>query len=73
MINTGLKIFGQKIMIESTGIPEVDKALKTVFHDDYRKTAPLDMFREDVQIVLAWSRSEEVEPEPEQQMVLFNL
>ena len=54
--NTGIKFFSQRILIESTGNLEVDKAMKSVFYDDYNKTAPLDMSREDVQIVLRWSR-----------------
>ena len=58
MINTGCKFFGQKIMIESTGITKVDAALKTLFYDDYRHTAPLEMRREDSKIALAFSRGE---------------
>jgi hypothetical protein len=58
MIKTGIKFFGQNISIESTGIDKVDKALKSLFYDDYRKTAELLISREDAQIALAWSRGE---------------
>lgn len=58
MINTGIKFFGQKILIESTGIEDVDAAMKQLFYDDYKNTASLDMIRKDVQLVLAWSRNE---------------
>lgn len=53
-IDTGIKFFSQKILIESTGDDEVDAAIKTLFHDDYRKTAPLSINRPDSRIVLAW-------------------
>lgn len=43
-------------MLESTGDKEVDKAMKSIFKDDYCKTAPLSMSRADVQVVLKWSR-----------------
>jgi len=59
MIYTGIKFFGQKIMVESTGDKNIDAAIKSVFVDDYQKTAPLQMDREDVQIALAWSRDEQ--------------
>jgi len=58
LIDTGIKYFGQKIFIESTGNNMVDEALKTVFHDDFYRTAPLEMRRIDAQIVLRWSRGE---------------
>ena len=53
-VYTGLKFFGQKIYVESTGDAEVDTAMKTVFKDDYRRTAPLRMQRRDVSLVLGW-------------------
>jgi hypothetical protein len=70
---TGIKFFGQKILIESTGKEDVDVAMKQLFHDDYKNTASLDLIREDVQLVLAWSRDELEEPaiEPKKQMELF--
>lgn len=37
---------------------DVDKALKSIFHDNYHKTAPLEMRRADVQLALAFSRGE---------------
>ena len=66
------KFFGLKVYIESSGIKEVDEALKTLFHDSNRRTAPLYMYREDVQLVLAWSRGE-VEKKPETQPLLFEV
>ena len=54
-IDTGLKFFNRKIFIESSGDKDVDKALKSTFKDDYFKTAPLEMRRTDVQLILAWS------------------
>ncbi len=56
MIYTGIKYFGQKIFIESTGDELVDSALKSTFEDDYRRTGPIEIRREDVQIVLNWSK-----------------
>lgn len=53
---TGLSFCGQKILLESAGDKKIDAALKSTFKDDYRRTAPLRMAREDVQIVLAHSR-----------------
>lgn len=41
---------------EAGGDDEVDAAIKTLFHDDYRKTAPLSINRPDSQIVLAWMK-----------------
>jgi len=58
MIKTTVKFFGQTVYMESSGIGEVDKALKTLFHDSYFNTAPLEVSRSDSQIVLAWSRGE---------------
>ena len=52
MIDTNIKFFGQRVYLESTGDKKVDMALKRVFHDDYRRTAPLDMERADVKIIL---------------------
>jgi len=54
MIDTGLKYLGQKILLESSGRKDIDKALKSTFRDDYRRTAPLEIAREDVQILLKW-------------------
>ena len=56
MIDTNIKFFGQRVYLESTGDKKVDMALKRVFHDDYRRTAPLDMERADVKIILEWSK-----------------
>ena len=64
------KFFGLNVYIDSSGIKEVDEALKTLFHDGNRRTAPLYMYREDVQLVLAWTRGE-VEKKPEPQKLLF--
>lgn len=58
MIKTGQKFFGLKIMLDSTGIDEVDAALKTMFKDQYRRTAPLSVLRPDCQVVLAWVRGD---------------
>lgn len=57
-IYTGLQFFSLKIWLDSTGEPEVDKAVKSVFKDDYYKTAPLTIrSRPDVKLLLEWSRS----------------
>lgn len=53
-IKTGIKFFGQSILIESSGDGDVDEALKTLFVDGYNKTAPLYIKRPDSQIVLEW-------------------
>ena len=58
MIKTGQKFFGLKVMLDSTGVDEVDKAIKTLFHDQYNRTAPLLMSRPDSQIVMAWVNGE---------------
>ena len=55
---TGLKFVGQKIFIESTGHDDVDAAIKTTFKDHYRRTAPLEMRRADVQLICKWGRGE---------------
>ena len=60
MIYTGSIFFGQKIFIESTGDKDVDKAIKATFHDNYHKTAPLKIARDDVQLALNW-RNKKVE------------
>ncbi len=52
MINTGEKFFGKKLYFETFGKALIDSAFKTVFHDHYNNTAPLEMRREDVQILL---------------------
>lgn len=54
LIYTGLRFFGLRIYVKSTGDAEVDAAIKTVFKDDYMKTAPLRMERRDVSLVLGW-------------------
>ena len=51
-IYTGLKFFGQKIFLEAIGVKELDEALKTTFKDSYMRTAPLEMRRSDVQLIL---------------------
>ena len=57
-IDTGIKFFGLRILLDSTGEPEVDKAAKSVFKDDYMKTAPLTIaMRPDVQLLLSWSQA----------------
>ena len=53
IIYTGSKWFTQKIFIESTGDKEIDGALKSTFHDQFHRTAPLRMARDDVQLALA--------------------
>jgi len=53
-IYTSIHFCCQKIFIESTGDKDTDKAIKSIFKDHYRKTAPLRMARNDVQIALAW-------------------
>lgn len=56
-IDTGIKFFGLRIYLDSTGLPEIDNAAKSVFKDDYLKTAPLTISeREDVRLLLEWSR-----------------
>lgn len=53
-IYTGTKWLGQKVLIDSSGDKEIDAALKSTFHDRFHRTAPLDMWREDVQIVIKY-------------------
>ena len=57
-IDTGIRFFGLKIWLDSTGEPEVDKAAKSVFKDHYLRTAPLTIAtRPDCQIMLKWGKS----------------
>ena len=58
VIKTKEKLLGQRIFIESTGNDKVDEALVTIFHDDYRSTAPLEMSRPDVKLAMAWQKGE---------------
>jgi len=51
-IYTGSKFFNKKIFIESFGDKELDAALKIVFHDHCHRTAPLNIAREDCQLLL---------------------
>ena len=51
-IYTGIKFFGQKIFLESSGEKETDAALKSVFWDSYHRTAPLRMMRRDVSLLV---------------------
>jgi len=69
-IKTGMKFCGLNILIDSTGIAEVDKAIKTMYYDSSRRTAPLGIIRKDVQLVMAWLRGK-VEKKPEPQGLLF--
>ena len=55
-IKTGENFFGLKIILESSGEAKVDAAIKTLFHDQYRRTSPLGIDREDSQIVLKWMK-----------------
>lgn len=55
-IDTGIRFFGQKIYLESSGKPVVDAALKSTFKDDYCKTAPLEIRRIDAQVILKWQK-----------------
>ena len=55
MIKTGLKFFNLNIWLDSTGDAKIDMAVKSIFRDDYRKTRPLALSRNDVQIVLNWA------------------
>ena len=54
IIYSGSKFFGLKIYFQSTGDKEVDAAMKTLFHDSYHRTAPLEMSRPDAKIVMKW-------------------
>lgn len=56
MTFTGIEFCGQKIYFEATGNDKIDEAFETVFYDWVLKTAPLEMQRADVQIVLNWSK-----------------
>lgn len=58
-INTGLKYCRQRILLTSTGDDTVDAALKSMFIDDWNKTAPLSMSRSDVACVCAWMKTED--------------
>ncbi len=55
---TGSKWCGQRIYIKSTGDDMLDNALKSTFHDQFHKTAPLEMRRADVQFVTAFARGD---------------
>ena len=61
LLYTKLKFFGQKIYLQATKDKIVNDALKTLFYDSYTRTKPLEMRREDVQIVLAYTRKDEAE------------
>lgn len=52
---TVFKFFGQKVFIESTGNKQIDADLKVLFMDSYITKKPVEMRREDVKRVLAWS------------------
>jgi len=52
MINTGIKFFGKKILLESSGDEVVDGALKRTFVKDYTKSGPIRIDNEDAQICL---------------------
>lgn len=54
IIDTKIRFFGQKILLESSGSTEIDKALKSTFKDDYLKIAPLQISRDDCQVLLKW-------------------
>ena len=54
-INTGIKFFGLKVLLESSGIPEIDKAAQSVFKDSYW-LASADASRVDVRKMLKWSQ-----------------
>jgi hypothetical protein len=56
-----LKFMGLKVFLESTGDKQVDRAIRTVFRDDFTKSAPLSMDREDVKLVLVWRIRQEEE------------
>lgn len=56
MIYIGSKWFNQKIYIESSGDDVVDAALKSTFHDQFHRTAPLRMARADVQTILSFQK-----------------
>ncbi len=55
-IDTGIDFFGQRVRIDSSGIPEVDNALASLFNDSYNRTAPLEINRPDTELVLAWMK-----------------
>ncbi len=55
MINTGIKFFGLKVLLESSGNPEVDEAAKSTFKDSYW-LASADASRVDVRKMLEWSQ-----------------
>ncbi len=55
IINTGIKFFGLKVLLESSGSPEIDKAAKSTFKDSYW-LASADASRVDVRKMLAWSQ-----------------
>ncbi len=55
IINTGIKFFGLKVLLESSGSPEIDKAAKSTFKDSYW-LASVDANRFDVRKMLKWSQ-----------------
>ena len=68
-IYIGSKFFNKKIFIESFDDKELDAALKSVFYDHYRRTAPLRMARADVQLLL--NSEEPVKEQKAGQLALF--
>jgi len=52
--NTKIRFFGQKILIESSGDKEIDKALRSAFEDSYWRTG-ISARRFDVQLLLNWT------------------
>ncbi len=53
-INTGIKFFGLKVLLESSGEREIDKAARDVFKDSYW-LAVVPAIRHDVRVLLEWS------------------
>lgn len=58
IINTGIKFFGLKILLESTGDKETDKAAKTAFDAAYWVASP-PASRPDVRKMLEWSQEQQ--------------
>jgi hypothetical protein len=51
-IYTGIRWFGHKVLLESSGDQVFDGALKKVFVKDFNKSGPLEISNSDVQLCL---------------------
>ncbi len=57
IINTGIKFYGIKVLLESTGEPEIDRAARDVFKDSYW-LAGVPAINWNVRLLLEWSQKD---------------